>query len=60
MVTYRKGDMKINTKTHVDDITLVVENNGGVIELIKYAKNSSDRGSEFVTKENKNEHFGKM
>jgi len=47
MVSYRKGDMKINTKTHVDDITLVVENNGCVIELMKYAKTAVTGGLNF-------------
>jgi len=36
--SYQKGDKKINTKTHVDVITLVVESNDDVIELIKCVK----------------------
>jgi len=38
-----KVTWKINTLTHADDTTLLLENKDDMIELIKWVKNSSER-----------------
>jgi hypothetical protein len=44
MVTgIRKGTQKINTITHLDGTTVLVESKDDMIELLKLVKNSNDR-----------------